>query len=215
MLNNSYFSSKFQSQNMQALSVYCSSNLGTNESYGQIAKSVGAFLAKNKITLVYGGANVGLMRLTAEACLENKGKAIGVITHFLAKKHLTQEGLYKMHYVDTMQERKALMSDLSDGFIILPGGCGTMEEFFEVFTAAQLGLHSKPIAIINTDGYYDHLKGLFDQMVKSKMMLEPHVKMIGYFENIDDAYEFMSNYKAPVIEKWIDDIKEANGHDML
>ncbi len=196
---------------MNSIAVFCGSNLGKEKAFSDVAEAVGVFLAKNNLTLIYGGANVGLMRVTAEASLANQGKAIGVITHFLAKKHLAQDGLEELILVDNMQERKAKMTELADAFIILPGGCGSMEEFFEVFTAAQLGFHAKPIIILDTNGYYKHLKALLEQMIKQGMMLAPHVNMVGFYENIEDAYQFMLDYKPPVLDKWIDDIRKENG----
>lgn len=199
---------------MNSICVFCGSNLGKNPKFTVLANDVGQYLAKNDITLVYGGANVGLMRCTADAVLENNGKAIGVITHFLSKKHLTQTGLTELILVETMQERKAKMAELAQGFIVLPGGCGSMEELFEVFTAAQLGFHTKPIVVFNTDGYYDSLKQLLFNMVEQGMMLAEHVKMIHFTDSIEDAYRFMISYEAPKMDKWIDDIRVDNGHEL-
>lgn len=197
---------------MKSICVFCGSNLGKNSNFEKIARELGQSIANKEMTLVYGGANVGLMRCTAEAAIENNGKTIGVITHFLAKKHLSQKGLTELISVETMQERKAKMTELADAFVVLPGGCGSMEELFEVFTAAQLGFHKKPIVIINTDGYYNTLKLLFDEMIKQGLMLEPHVNMLHFTESINDAFSFMEDYEAPVMDKWIDDIRAENGH---
>lgn len=199
---------------MQRICVFCSSNLGNNESYKQVASELGTLLAKEKIELIYGGANVGLMRCAAEAVIEQKGEATGVITHFLAQKHLAQSGLKELIMVETMQERKAKMAELAEGFIVLPGGFGTLEELFEVLTAAQLGFHTKPIAIINTNGFYDYLKVQLENMVKEKMLLEPHANMLLFASSPKEAIDVMKKYKAPVLGKWVDDIRKDNGHDL-
>lgn len=197
---------------MKNICVFCSSNLGSDSIYETTARKLGKLLAKNKHTLIYGGANVGLMRCTAEEVLKNKGQTIGVITHFLAQKHLTQEGLSDLILVDTMQERKAKMTELADGFMVLPGGFGTLEELFEVVTAAQLGFHNKPIAIINTNGYYDFLKKQLENMVKEKMLLQPHANMLLFVDTPEEAFQLMNNYTAPNLGKWVDDIRKDNGH---
>ncbi len=195
---------------MQNICVFCGSNLGNNEIYKQTATELGELLAKKNIKLIYGGANVGLMRCAAEATLNKQGMATGVITHFLAKKHLTQQGLTELIKVDTMQQRKTKMAELADGFIALPGGFGTLEELFEVLTAAQLGFHNKPIAIINTNGFYDYLKVQLNKMVEEKMLLEPHANMVLFANSPNEALTAMEKYNAPVLEKWIDDIRDDN-----
>lgn len=197
---------------MKSICVFCSSNLGANKIYENVARDIGNLLIDNNKTLVYGGANVGLMRCVAEEVIKRSGHSIGVITHFLAQKHLTQIGLTELIKVETMQERKAKMAELADAFIVLPGGFGTLEELFEVLTAAQLGFHTKPIAIINTNGFYDFLKMQIDNMVKEKMLLEPHANMLIFCESPQDAIEQMEKYSAPVLGKWVDDIRRENGH---
>jgi uncharacterized protein (TIGR00730 family) len=197
---------------MKSICVFCSSNIGSKPEYITIAKELGKLLAEQQITLIYGGANVGLMRAVAQETINHGGKAIGVITHFLAEKHLTQQGLSELILVDTMHERKAKMTELADGFITLPGGFGTLEEIFEVLTAAQLGFHKKPIAIINTDGFYEHIKLHLKQMVDSRMLLEPHANIAHFVNTPMEALDTMRSYKAPVIEKWIDAIRKENGH---
>jgi len=195
---------------MKSVCVFCGSNLGASEDYKKVANQLGVLLAKNNIELIYGGANVGLMKATAQMVIDHGGKATGVITHFLAQKHLTQENLDRLIKVDTMQQRKATMADLADGFIAMPGGFGTLEELFEVLTAAQLGFHHKPIAIINTNGFYDFLKVQLNKMVDEKMLLEPHAQMVLFADTPEQALEAMRAYEAPVIEKWIDDIRAQN-----
>jgi len=197
---------------MKRICVFCSSNLGANSEYSNVAKNLGTLLAVNKIELIYGGANVGLMKVVAEEVIAGKGLVTGVITHFLAQKHLIQKNLTQLITVETMQERKVKMAELADAFIVLPGGFGTLEEIFEVLTAAQLGFHKKPIAIINICGYYDFLKLQLEYMVNEKMLLEPHASMVQFVETPEKALHVLANYKAPVVEKWIDDIRRENGH---
>ena len=196
---------------MKKICVFCGSNLGANPEYIKIAKELGTVLAKNNIELIYGGANVGLMKATAEKVLEHGGLVTGVITHFLAQKHLTQNNITKLITVETMQERKSKMAKLADGFIALPGGFGTLEELFEVLTAAQLGFHKKPIAIINTNGFYNFLKTHIENMVTEKMVLAPHASIAHFVNTPEEALEAMHNYSAPVLGKWIDDIRKENG----
>jgi len=197
---------------MKRICVFCGSNLGAKANYVEVANNLGEYLAKSNIDLVYGGANVGLMRATAEKVLQNGGHVTGVITHFLAKKHLTQSNISELILVETMHERKAKMTELADGFIALPGGFGTLEELFEVLTAAQLGFHNKPIAVINTNGFYDHLKIQLKKMVTEKMLLEPHANILLFADSPEEAVKKMKNYTPPIIEKWIDTIRKENGH---
>ena len=142
---------------MKRLTVFCGSSNGSNKIFKEEAYKLGQKLAENKIELVYGGANVGLMGVIADSVLENRGVAIGVLPNFLKKIEVEYKGLSELILVDSMHERKAKMNELSDGVITLPGGFGTLEEFFEMLTWAQLGLHKKPIAIYNIDGFFDDL----------------------------------------------------------
>lgn len=197
---------------MKRICVFCGSNLGNHPDYTVIARQLGEILALNQIELIYGGANVGLMRITAEEALKNKGKVTGVITHFLAEKHLTLPGLSELILVDTMHERKAKMAELADGFIALPGGYGTLEELFEILTAAQLGFHHKPVAIINIHGYYDFMKLQIEKMVDEKLLLAPHSGIAQFVNTPAEALNAMQNYTAPIVGKWIEDIRRDNGH---
>lgn len=197
---------------MKNICVYCSSNLGANGIYIEVAQKLGKLLGNSGYNLVYGGANVGLMRATAEKVLEHGGKVTGVITHFLAQKHLTQKNITELITVETMQERKAKMAEMADAFIVLPGGFGTLEELFEILTAGQLGFHDKPVAIINTNNFYDFLKQQLDMMVSERMLLEPHANIAQFVNTPKEAIDALKKYEAPVIEKWIDDIRKENGH---
>jgi uncharacterized protein (TIGR00730 family) len=199
---------------MQNICVFCSSNLGTMPVYQEVAGKLGKLMATNGYRLIYGGANVGLMRCTAEAVLQNGGEAVGVITTFLAQKHLTQKGLQELIVVESMQERKVKMAEMADGFIVMPGGYGTLEEVFEVLTAGQLGFHKKPVVFLNVEGYYDLLHQQLQHMVNHKMLLAPHAGIAQFADTPEQAIELLHQYEAPVIEKWIDHIRMDNGHEV-
>jgi uncharacterized protein (TIGR00730 family) len=150
---------------MKTIAVYCGSSTGNDPIYMKEAKRLGELMASNGFSLVYGGASAGCMGAVADGVLEAGGKAIGVIPRKLADVELSHESLTELHVVDTMHERKALMMDYADGFIALPGGVGTLEEWFEVFTWAQIGYHSKPCAFLNIKEYYSPIMDLFDHMI--------------------------------------------------
>ena len=142
---------------MKSIAVYCGSSAGTNPNYVAQAQALGAAMVAQGLTLVYGGGRVGLMGTIADAVLAHGGQVIGVIPDFLDDKELAHLGCTELHVVKTMHERKLMMADRADGFVAMPGGYGTLEELFEVLTWGQLGLHQKPVALLNVDGYYDHL----------------------------------------------------------
>ena len=142
---------------IQRLGVFCGSNPGTSPVYAAAARTVGRLLCRSGIELVYGGGDVGLMGILANTCLREGGRVIGVIPRFLADKEIAHRGLTQLHLVDSMHQRKALMGDLSDAFLALPGGFGTWEEILEVLTWSQLGIHRKACALLNVGGYYDGL----------------------------------------------------------
>lgn len=144
------------------LCVFCGSSLGTRRVYRAAAEALGALLAERQIELVYGGAHVGLMGALADSVLARGGRVIGVIPQALLAREIAHSGLTQLHVVDSMHDRKALMASLSDGFVALPGGIGTLEELFEVWTWAQLGLHGKPCALLDVDGFYAGLVGFLD-----------------------------------------------------
>jgi hypothetical protein len=155
---------------MKSIAVYCGSGDGAFPVYREGAARLGRELAKRQITLVYGGANVGLMGAVADAVLEGGGSAIGVLPRFLRDREIAHGGLTELILVDTMHERKAKMMELADGFIALPGGPGTLEEFFEVFTWGRLELHRKPVGLLNIQGYFDPLLAMFDTMEREGFM---------------------------------------------
>jgi uncharacterized protein (TIGR00730 family) len=150
---------------VKRLCVFCGSSTGRQPVYADAARALGEALARRGLGLVYGGGSVGLMGVLAEAALGAGGEVIGVLPRGLASKELAHDGLSQLHLVDTMHERKALMASLADGFVALPGGLGTLEELLEVFTWAQLGIHRKPVGLVNVAGYWDHLLALLAHAV--------------------------------------------------
>ena len=188
---------------MKRITVFCGSSFGTDDVYKSQAKLLGKKLAEHQIELVYGGANVGLMGAVADGVLENGGKAIGVLPNFLKSKEIAHECLTDLILVETMHERKTKMNELCDGVIALPGGFGTLEEFFEMLTWAQLGLHKKPIAILNTAGFYDSLITFIQTMVDKGFLKEVNRDMILVSDDIDKLIAMMKNYVAPDVAKWI------------
>lgn len=196
--------SQFINNKMKRITVFCGSSFGTEEIYKEQAYLLGQTLAKQNIELVYGGANVGLMGTVADGALTEGGKVIGVLPNFLRSKEIAHQGLTELILVESMHERKTKMSDLCDGVIALPGGFGTLEELFEMLTWAQLGLHKKPIAILNTDGFYNSLLELLQTMTAKGLLKEANQKMVLVSDSVDDLLEQMKNYTPPTVGKWID-----------
>ncbi|SIQ28296.1 hypothetical protein SAMN05880574_10976 [Chryseobacterium sp. RU37D] len=188
---------------MKSITVFCGSSFGSNDIYRQQAILLGETLAKQNIQLVYGGAITGLMGAVADGALNSGGKVIGVLPYFLQKKEIAHKKLTELILVETMHERKTKMNDLCDGVIVLPGGYGTLEEFFEMITWAQLGLHKKPIAVLNIDRFYDDLIRLTQTMVDKGFLKQINRDMLLINDNIDELLEMMKNYEAPVVGKWI------------
>lgn len=188
---------------MKRIAVFCGSSIGTDDIYKLHAQLLGKTLAKQNIGLVYGGAKVGLMGAVADGILSEGGKAIGVLPHFLKSKEVAHEHLTELILVESMHERKTRMNELSDGVIALPGGYGTLEEFFEMLTWAQLGLHKKPIAVLNIDGFYDPLIVLTQSMVDKGFLKLVNQQTILVSDKIDELLSKMQNYIAPSLEKWI------------
>lgn len=189
---------------MNRLAVFCGSKDGAHPVFREAAGKLGQALAARGIGLVYGGSRVGTMGAVADATLAAQGQAIGVLPHFLQGKELAHPGLTELHLVHSMHERKAKMSELADGFIILPGGPGTMEEFFEVFTWAQLGLHEKPCGVLNIDGYYDPLIALFETMERQGFLIPEHRAMLVVESDPDRLLERFSTYEAPRVKTYMD-----------
>lgn len=188
---------------MKSITVFCGSSFGTDDIFKEKATQLGQTLAQQNIQLIYGGANVGLMGAVADGVLNEGGKAIGVLPHFLQSKEISHKNLTELILVETMHERKTKMNDLCDGVIVLPGGYGTLEEFFEMITWAQLGLHKKPIGILNIDGFYDDLIKLVQTMVDKGFLKQVNSDMLLISDSIDELLDIMKNYQAPTVGKWI------------
>jgi len=190
---------------MHSITVFCGSSAGSEPIFVEKAFALGQKMARENITLIYGGAKVGLMGAVADGCLQCGGKAIGVLPHFLSSKEIAHSNLTELILVNTMHERKTKMHELSDGFIALPGGFGTFEELFEILTWAQLGLHKKPIGLLNINEFYSPLLDMIDNMV-AKELLKPINRDMLIIENEMDAlFQKMRTYEAPLVPKWIKD----------
>jgi uncharacterized protein (TIGR00730 family) len=158
--------------------VFCGSSRGTQPVYMKAAQQIGHLLSQRKIGLVYGGGNVGLMGLMADVCLSQDGRVVGVMPRALVEKEIAHRGLTELHVVESMHERKALMADLADAFIALPGGYGTWDEFCEVLTWSQLGLHRKACALLNVNGYYESLLAMADRAVEDGFLRDVHRELL-------------------------------------
>lgn len=188
---------------MQAITVFCGANTGTDPIYTQVARQMGHLLAEEGIALVYGGGKVGLMGVIADAVLEKGGKVIGVIPHFLAQKEVEHTGVTEMHYSETMHERKMKMFEISDAAIAMPGGFGTLDELFELCTWAQLGLHGKPLCILNANGFYDGLLQFLDRLVTDGFLKSENSGIILDAVQPIDVLEKMRAYEPVPVPKWI------------
>lgn len=188
---------------MKRIAVFCGSSNGASPVYKEEAVRLGKELAKRGITLVYGGASVGIMGTVADAVLEEGGQVIGVIPKMLEDREISHRGLSELIIVDSMHERKTKMSDLADGFIALPGGPGTLEEFFEIFTWAQLGLHQKPCGILNVNGYYDLLVSFFDHMNEQQFLQDKYRSMALVGTDPGDLLDRFNTYTPPSVKTYI------------
>ena len=185
------------------IGVFCGSSLGALPCYAQAATALAQDLAAQGIGIVYGGGKVGLMGVLADAALAAGAEVIGVIPLSLERKELAHTGLSDLRVVASMHERKALMAELSDAFIALPGGYGTFEEFCEVLTWTQLGLHRKPCGILNVEGYYDHLLKLFDRAVADEFVKPVHRSIVLADSDHAALVKNLLEYKLPFVDKWI------------
>jgi uncharacterized protein (TIGR00730 family) len=190
---------------MKKICVFCGSSFGSNKNYSDAATELGNFIAKNEMELIYGGASVGLMGEIASAVLNAGGKVVGVIPKQLIEKEVAHTGLTELHVVDSMHERKKMMADLADAFIAMPGGFGTLEEIFEVVAWGQLNLHSKPLGLLNVNGYYDSLIKFLDHTVKENFIKPEHREMILVDDKPGQLIAKLINYIPPQVDKadWI------------
>lgn len=188
---------------MKSIAVFCGSSEGASSIFKESAVKLGQELAKRQITLIYGGANVGLMGAVADAVLEQGGQVIGVLPLFLQDREIAHKGLTELIMVDSMHERKAKMAELADGFIALPGGPGTMEEYFEIFTWGQLGLHNKPCGLLNISQYFDPLLSMFDVMESERFMQPKYRSMVITDNTPEGILNQFSTYVAPSVKTYL------------
>ncbi|MEM9478794.1 MAG: TIGR00730 family Rossman fold protein [Verrucomicrobiota bacterium] len=187
---------------MKSLAVYCGSSPGHDPVYRETAFKVGQLLAKRGLRLVYGGGNVGLMGAVADGCLDGGGEVIGVIPGHLMDRELGHTGVTDLRIVEDMHERKAMMAELADGFLALPGAVGTLEEIVEVVTWVVLGLHGKPCGVLNLNGYYDHFAGLLQKMTDEGFMKEKYRRIFRFGDEAETLIEELANAEEDVSCKW-------------
>lgn len=189
---------------MQAVCVFCGASPGDRPGYGAAARALATLLAQRNLTLIYGGGSIGIMGILADAALAAGGRVVGVLPEHLARREMAHAGVTEMHIVASMHERKALMAGRADGFIALPGGLGTLEELFEVLTWSQLGLHRKPCALLNVEGYFDPLIAFLDSAVVRGFVQPRHREMLLIDTEPARLLERIDLYTAPAVEKWLE-----------
>jgi hypothetical protein len=190
---------------MQRLCVFCGSSPGARPTYAESARRLGRVLVARGIGLVYGGGSIGLMGVLADAVLEQGGEVIGVIPRGLARREIAHRGLTELRVVATMHERKAAMAEAADGFVALPGGLGTFEELLEVVTWAQLGLHAKPVGVLNVEGYFDPLIALVARAVEERFVRPEHGELLVAAAEPEGLLAALSAWRAPApVTKWLD-----------
>ena len=183
--------------------VYCGSSFGRVDDYGQAANALAQALVRKNIGLVYGGASIGIMGKVADEVLALGGEVLGVIPKALAHKEVAHHHLTQLRVTESMHERKMLMAELSDGFIALPGGIGTFEELFEIWTWAQLGFHHKPIGLLNISGYYDHLIQFLDHVLAEQFVKQETLDLLMVESDPDVLLDRFINYQAPPVIEWL------------
>ena len=208
------FESRFRYKNkelmIRTLCVFCGSSMGNKTAYADGAVKLAEFLIQHKISLVYGGANVGLMMVLADTMLAAGGKVIGVMPKSLVQREVAHTSLTEMHIVEGMQERKALMADLSDAFVALPGAYGTLDELFEVLTWNQLGIINKPIGLLNLDGFFEPLLQMLDHAVEEKFLRPEHRNLLVTDDDFERLFHKLETYQPVTAEKWIERLKAGS-----
>ncbi|QKZ02804.1 MULTISPECIES: TIGR00730 family Rossman fold protein [Pseudomonas] len=189
---------------LTSVCVFCGASSGTHPAYRDAAVTLGRTLAERKLTLVYGGGAVGLMGIVADAVLQAGGEVIGIIPHSLNDLEIGHKGLTRLEVVDGMHARKARMAELADAFIALPGGLGTLEELFEVWTWGQLGYHGKPLGLLEVNGFYSKLTGFLDHLVQENFVREQHRAMLQVNDSADALLDALDAWRPTVLPKWTD-----------
>lgn len=195
---------------MKRVAVFCGSSIGFNPIYAEEAKKLGSYLAKNNIGLVYGGGKIGMMGVLADAVLENNGEVIGVIPSLLRHEEVAHTKITEMIVTKKMSKRKVTISKLVDGYIALPGGFGTLDEIFEALTLGQLGIETKPIGVLNTNGYFDHLLKQLDVMVKEGFLKNDNKNMLLVSDTVEELFYKMERYIAPKMSKIVNATDKKN-----
>jgi uncharacterized protein (TIGR00730 family) len=191
---------------IERICLFCGANVGARASYAQAARRLGAMLAQHRIGLVYGGGSVGLMNEAANAVLAGGGEVIGVITRELMAREVGHAGLTRMHVVESMHERKALMASLADAFVALPGGYGTFDELCEMLTWDQLGIHEKPVVLANVEGFFDGFLAQLDRAVDDRLLTPGNRAMLGVAAGVDEAIDLARRWRPPPpAQKWFRD----------
>ena len=189
---------------MHSICVFCGSNAGAGEAYAQATRAVARAVAREGLRLIYGGGNIGLMGVLAGAALDAGGHVVGITPRRLLEKEVVHTGLTELHVVETMLERKALMAELSDAFIALPGGLGTLDELFEMLTWTQLGFQRKACAVLNVGGYFDRLADFLDHAVRERFLRPEHRALLIVEEDPDKLLARLLTERLPEVSKWID-----------
>jgi uncharacterized protein (TIGR00730 family) len=189
---------------LRSVAVYCASTPGVDPLYAEAAEALGRLLAERGVHLVYGGGHVGLMGVIADAALAAGGEVHGVITRALQGKEIAHRGLTSLEVVETMHDRKAAMADRADAFVMLPGGFGTLDEFFEVLTWTQLGIHDKPCGVLDVDGYFDPLRALLDRATEQHFVRDAHRDIVIIETDASTLLERLARWQPVVIDKWLD-----------
>lgn len=192
---------------ISSICVYCGSNQGNRSVYAEVAKQFGQALAEKNITLVYGGGQVGVMGIVADAVLHHGGKVIGVTPDFLVEREVHHQELSELIVTKTMHERKQIMADLSDAFVALPGGLGTLDELFEILTWHQLHIHRKPVALLNVDGYFSPVLTMMNQMVSEGFLHHANRDILIDSEDIYDLLQLLTGYKPSEERNWYVDVR--------
>jgi uncharacterized protein (TIGR00730 family) len=188
-----------------SICLFCGSNIGTRPAYAEAATKIGRTIASRGMTLIYGGGSVGLMDIAAQAALDAGGRVIGVITEQLMVREVGHSGLDQLHVVATMHERKALMAKLSDAFIALPGGYGTFDELCEMATWDQLGIHVKPLVVVNLEGYFDGFLAQLDRAVADGLLKPEHRALLVSANTVDAALATLAMWQPPPVPQWLRD----------
>jgi uncharacterized protein (TIGR00730 family) len=189
---------------MRRICVYAGSNPGRDPAYAEAARALASTLAERGVGVVYGGGKVGLMGILADTAMAAGGEVIGVMPQDLIDREIGHDGITELRVVGSMHERKALMAELADGFVALPGGAGTLEELIEIYTWSQLGLHRKPMGVLNVNGYYDGLAGLLDHAVQEGFLRPQHREAMHFAAAPEELLERLAGWEPTTLGKWLD-----------